>query len=127
MSQANKEIVEKINTAFSENKPEEFLNHCTDDVKWEMVGEGAHSGKESIREFMASMPGTEPPNFNVIAMIADDDRVVCYGDMTMKMEGEEGSYSYCDIYRFSGDKVSELRSYVVKQKDEGEKDQAASA
>jgi hypothetical protein len=47
--------------------------------------------------------------------------------MTMKAENEEGNYSYCDIYRFSGDKVSELRSYVVKQKTEGEKDQAVSA
>ena len=127
MSQKNKELVEKINQAFSENKPEDFLSFCAEDVKWEMAGEGIHTGKQSIREFMSSMPGTEPPNFTVSGMVAEGDSVVCYGDMTMTAEGTEENYSYCDIYRFSGDKVSELRSFVVKQKAEGEKDEAASA
>ena len=127
MSETNKAIVEKINQAFTENKVEDFLSHCSDDIKWEMAGEGVHSGKQSIRTFMASMPGTEPPKFTVVDMIADGDSAVCYGDMTMKAGDEQESYSYCDVYRFAGDKVTELRSYVVKQKAETESDQAASA
>lgn len=127
MSDSKKAIVEKINRAFTENKVEDFLSHCTEDVTWNMAGDGAHTGKDSIRKFMASVPGMEPPQFTVTDMIAEGDSVACYGDMTMKENGEEGNYTYCDIYRFDGDKVAELRSFVVKLKSEGEKDQAASA
>ena len=41
--------------------------------------------------------------------------------------GTETSYSYCDVYKFSGDKIAELRSFVVKHKAEGEGEKAASA
>jgi ketosteroid isomerase-like protein len=92
-----------------------------------MAGEGTHTGKDSIRKFMSSMEGMEPPKFTVDGMIADGDHVACFGNMTMKDKGEEGFYSYCDVYRFSGDKVAELRSYVVKKKTEGEAEKTATA
>lgn len=70
---------------------------------------------------MASMKDAEPPKFTVDRIISDGDFVVCYGDMTMKGEdGVEGKYSYCDFYEFAGGKVSNLRSFVVKYKSEGE-------
>ena len=127
MSEQNKEIVSKINKAFEENKPEDFLGYCAEDIRWEMAGEGTHSGKESIRQFMSSMEGMEPPRFTVDATVAEGDHVVCFGNMAMKMEGEEGEYSYCDVYRFTDGKVSELRSYVVKKKTQGESEKSASA
>jgi uncharacterized protein len=58
----------------------------------------------------------EPPKFTVIEpVIAEGDFVVSRGDMTMKdKHGQTGQYSYCDIYRFRGDKIAELNSFVVK-------------
>jgi uncharacterized protein len=128
MSARNKEIIEKVNAAFEENKPEVFLDFCTDDIKWEMAGDDVRTGKDSIREFMASMgDDMQPPKINVTAIIAEGDSAACYGDMTMNEKGTENSYSYCDIYRFSGDKIAELRSFVVKHKTEGDTEKAASA
>ena len=128
MAETNKQIVEKINKAFADNNPEEFLSNCTDNVVWTMVGEKTNSGKEAIREWMAEMKDMEPPKFTVDQIIAEGDSVACYGDMSMKdKDGKLGKYSYCDIYSFSGGKISELRSFVVTLKPEGEKSGKASA
>ena len=125
---SNKETVEKINASFQSGSTDGFLEYCTDDVSWAMVGEKTVEGKETIREWMKSMTGMEPPQFTVDQLIADGDNVACYGDM--KMKGEDGKiadYSYCDVYHFKGDKVAELRSFVVKHKDTGETSQPAAA
>ena len=127
MSARNKEIIEKVNSAFEANQPEVFLDYCSDDIKWEMAGDDVRTGKDSIREFMASMGDMEPPKINVTAIISEGDSAACYGDMTMIEKGAENSYSYCDVYRFSGEKISELRSFVVKHKSEGDSEKAATA
>ncbi len=126
MSARNKEIIEQVNAAFEENKPEVFLDFCTEDVRWEMAGDELRTGKESIRKFMASMgDDMEPPKINVTRIISDGDSAACYGDMTMVENGAETAYSYCDVYTFSGDKIAELRSFVVKHKNQGENAAAA--
>ena len=127
MAETKKQIVEKINAAFADNNPEEFLSNCTEDVVWTMVGEKTNKGKKAIREWMAGMKDMEPPKFTVDQIIAEGDTVACYGDMSMKEDGKLGKYSYCDVYRFSGDKITELRSFVVKHKPEGEKSGQATA
>ena len=128
MSDKNSEIVEKVNTAFAENKPEVFLGYCTNDVVWRMVGDREFKGKDAIKEFMASMEGMEPPKFGVDEIIAGGDSVVSYGDMKMKGEdGKEADYSYCDIYHFSDGKITELRTFIVKHKTEGEASEKATA
>jgi ketosteroid isomerase-like protein len=79
-----------------------------------MVGENSVKGKDAIRQWMGSMPA-EPPQFTVAQVIGEGDFVTAFGDMTMKeKDGSLAPYSYCDIYRFRGDKIAELRSYVIK-------------
>lgn len=121
MSQQNIASVERVNASFAAGNTEGFLDECTENVVWTMVGEKVTEGKAAIREWMAHCEGVEPPVFSVDKIIADNDSVVCYGDMTMK--GEDGvadKYSYCDLYTFTGGKISDLRSFVVKHKTEGE-------
>ncbi|MCA1589090.1 MAG: nuclear transport factor 2 family protein [Acidobacteria bacterium] len=128
MSEQNKKIVEEINAAFAEGNVEKFLEKCTENVEWTMVGEKHVIGKSAIREWMASMEGMEPPKFSVDRIIAEGDSVVCYGDMTMKdKDGKDAAYGFCDIYRFSGDKIAELTSYVVKTQTETQDERRAAA
>ena len=114
MSTKNKQIVEKINDSFAKGNTEGFLENCADNVVWRMIGDKTFTGKNAIREFMASMEGAEPPKFTVDNTIAEGDSVVSYGDMTMTEKEKTTPYSYCDVYRFSGDKIVDLSSYVVK-------------
>lgn len=114
MSAKNKEVVEKVNASFAEGSMEGFLSFCADDVVWTIVGEKTVTGKDAIRQWMASM-GIEPPKFTVANVIADGDFVTAYGDMTMKDKtGTTAPYSYCDIYRFRDGKIVELNSFVIK-------------
>jgi uncharacterized protein len=124
----NKEIIEKVNAGFEQNNPEVFLDNCAEDVRWIMAGDDEiRTGKESVRQFMASMGDAKLTSVDITSIIAEGDSAACYGEMTMDENGTPTSYSYCDVYRFSGDKITELRSFVVKQKTEGESEQAASA
>lgn len=121
MSQQLKDIVVEINESFTKNDTEVFLAHCTEDLIWSMAGEKVATGKSNIREWMGSMEGHEPPVFTTDLLIAEGNVVMCSGNMTMKnAEGVEGNYKYCDIYKFIGDKVSELTSFVVKEKTEAD-------
>jgi ketosteroid isomerase-like protein len=118
MAASNKTIVKKVNAAFADNDPEVFLKNCKANVVWNMVGEETRTGVETIRNWMKSMGDMEPPKFTVDNLIGEGDIVVSNGNMTMKnKEGKNESYSYCDVYRFEGNKIAELTSYVVKTTD----------
>ena len=127
MSESNKNIVNEVNEAFSNNRIEDFLKHCSNDVVWRMIGEKTTTGINEIRSWMSQMGDAEPPVFTVDEMVAEGDSVICRGDMTMKDDkGEEGKYSYCDSYRFKNGKITHLDSYVIKIKEEP-KDQGTAA
>jgi uncharacterized protein len=113
MANENASVVEKVNAAFAAGDVEGFLAHCTDDVVFTMVGHRRVEGKSAIREWMGNSP-SQPPKFSVQSVIATEDRVVCYGDMTMAEADGTGSYEYCDVYHFENGKVKELRAYVIK-------------
>jgi ketosteroid isomerase-like protein len=108
------DIVRKVNAAFEKGDVEGFLACCADEVVWAMVGDKTVKGKKAIREWMGSM-AMEPPRFTVDAVIGDGEFATAFGDMKMKeKDGSIGQYAYCDVYRFEGDKIAELRSYVIK-------------
>jgi len=114
VSQRNKDIVEKVNASFAANNLEGFLSHCTDDIVWTMVGEKPVNGKDAIREWISSMP-MDPPVFDVATLIGEGDIVMAHGDMTMTdKDRKTTAYSYCDVYHFRGDKIVELKSFVIK-------------
>lgn len=128
MSESNKNIVNEVNEAFSNNRVEDFLKHCSDGVVWRMIGEKTTTGIDEIREWMSQMEGAEPPIFTVDEIVAEGDSVICRGDMSMKDEnGVEGKYAYCDSYRFSNGKITNLDSYVIKIKERSEDQRTVSA
>jgi uncharacterized protein len=115
MATNRKEIIQQINDGFARNDLEKVLSFCTDDFVWTMVGDSTVRGKDSIRKWIASM-SPEPPQFTIQDIVAEGDLVITRGDMTMKQKKDEASlpYSFCDIYRFAGDKVRELTAFVIR-------------
>ncbi|MEA5449540.1 nuclear transport factor 2 family protein [Leptolyngbya sp. CCNP1308] len=114
MSEKNKAILEKANAAIAKGNNEGFLSFCADDIEWTFVGDKTIKGKEAVRQWMAATY-VEPPKFRVANLIAEDDFVAALGDITMKDEdGKAADYSYCDVWRFRGDKIVELKAFVVK-------------
>ena len=115
MSAKNKTIIEKANETFRRADVEGLLALCTDDFTWTMVGAEKVAGKAAIREWMSHGP-SEPPNFSIDTVIAEGVFVACIGDMTMDENGEVTPYGYCDVWRLEGDKIAELRAFVIKTK-----------
>jgi uncharacterized protein (TIGR02246 family) len=114
MSAKNRQTVEAVNAAFARGDTEGFLSRCADDVVWTMVGEKTVRGKTAIREWMGSVPA-EPPAFTVDSLFTDGDLATCVGAMTMKdQDGATTSHDYCDVYRFKGEAIVELKSFVIK-------------
>jgi uncharacterized protein (TIGR02246 family) len=113
MSAHHKAVVEQINQAFARNDVEGFLSHCAEEMTWTMVGHEPVRGKDAIRKWMAQAP-PEPPQFTVDSVVAEGNLVTVIGDMTMAENGAVVSYSYCDVWRFAGDKAVELKAFVIK-------------
>ena len=114
MSEKNTAILEKGNAAIAEGNNEGFLSCCADDTEWTYVGDKTLKGKEAVRQYMA-VAYIEPPKFTVTNLIAEGDFVTALGDITLKDEdGKATHYSYCDVWRFRGDKIIELRAFVIK-------------
>jgi ketosteroid isomerase-like protein len=126
MTVNREEIVQRINDGFRENNLEKVLSFCTDDLTWTMVGGTTVKGKGSIRKWMASM-NPEPPQFTIEQTVAQGDLVITRGDMTMqeKKGGPAIPYTFCDIYRFVGDKVAELTAFVIRTDDASTRDREA--
>jgi ketosteroid isomerase-like protein len=118
MSQEHKDIVKKVDEAFTTNSLEDFYAHCTDDIEWTMAGEGTHKGIDNIRQMMQKATedcGASFPKIFVTKMIADGDSVASYGTMSMKnKDGNDDHFDYCDIYDFRDGKIAKLISFVIK-------------
>jgi uncharacterized protein len=114
MSENKKAILEAVNAAIAEGNYEGFLSFCTDDTEWTFVGDKTLKGKEAVRQWMAT-EYVEPP-LNIVAnLIAEGNFVTAVGDLTLKDEdGKVTHYSYCDVWRFRGDKMVELKAFVIK-------------
>jgi ketosteroid isomerase-like protein len=114
MSERNRAILEEANAAIATGDNEGFLAFCTEDTEWTFVGGETLKGKEAVRRWMATTY-TEPPEFAVDDMIADGDFVVALGNVTTEgADGKAASSSYCDVWRFRGGKIVELRAFVVE-------------
>lgn len=129
MSEKLKEIVNKVNAAFTAHDFTVFLDHSADDLEWTIVGHNTLKGKDAVRQFLGGNgESCESPEFTVETIYAGDDSVTCIGNMTMKDKDGNGSpYSYCDVYGFSGDKIKSLHSFMVKHQTEGEEAGRAAA
>ncbi len=114
MSEKNKAILEEANAHVARGDYEGFLSFCTDDTEWTFVGDRTLKGKEAVRQYMATTY-KEPPKFTVTNLIAEGDFVTAVGEITLKDEdGKETDYSYCDVWRFHGGKIVELKAFVIK-------------
>ena len=53
--------------------------------------------------------------FEVNHFISEGDWLTALGEITSKDdEGNEVRYAYCDVWRLEGDKLAELRAFVIR-------------
>lgn len=115
MPDHNKATLEKANAAIRAGNNEGFLALCTDDIEWAAVGGMTLHGKDAVRQWMVTAYA-EPPDFTVDQLIADGDFVAAYGTIAVKKEGGSKAVqaTYCDLWRFRGGKMAELKAFVIE-------------
>ena len=118
MSAANKAVLEQANAAVTRGDHEGFLSFCTDDTLWTFVGDRVLRGKEAVRKWMEEAYRQGPPELTVDDLIAEGELVTAVGVVTTKgADGKAARHAYCDVWRFHGGKLAELRAFVIKQGD----------
>lgn len=116
MSEANKAILQKANAAITQGDNEGFLHFCTEDTRWNFLGDKVLEGKEAVRQWMVTAYA-KPPQFKVTALIADGDYVAALGEIDIEDEaGKPARHAYCDVWRFRDGKMAELKAFVVAPK-----------
>ncbi len=114
MSENNKAILEEANAAVALGDYEKFLSFCAEDTEWEFVGDKILNGKNAVRQWMTN-EYVEPPENDVANLIAEGDFVTAVGKLITKdKDGKATRYSYCDVWRFRGGKMVELRAFVIE-------------
>lgn len=95
---------------------EGFLEFCTNDIVWNMVGDESLQGKESVRAWMKKTYSS-PPDFTADAWIIEGDRLAVMGNIALKnSDGKSVHSKYCDVWRFQDGKMAELNAYAVEIK-----------
>ena len=114
MSEKHKQILQAANAAISKRDHEGFLKHCTEHTQWHFIGDRTLSGKDMVRQWMAETY-QQAPDFVVRQLISEGDWLTAMGEITSTDdEGNEVRYDYCDVWRFEGDQLAELRAFVVR-------------
>jgi ketosteroid isomerase-like protein len=113
MSEANKATLLRANEAIARLDFDGFLAHCTEDTTWTFVGEQTLKGKAAVRQWMQKTYHV-PPSVSVKQLIAEADRLVAVGEITVMPPGGDGKpQGYCDVWNFRDGKLNELQAFVV--------------
>lgn len=55
-----------------------------------------------------------PPTFTVHHLIAEGDFMKALGEISLKKDGQDNHYAYCDVWRFRDGKMAALTAFVIK-------------
>ena len=118
MATNHRATIEAVNAAFSNNRLEDFIELCTEDVEMGEIGGKLTVGKDALRKSMQD-DTWEAPVIGVTDILIDGDRAVCHGIMDMdKKSGEKHRYAYVDIYTFRDEKIRKVQVHMKELKDD---------
>lgn len=110
-----KEWLRDFNVAFINGEIDRTLGFVTEDVTWELVGEGTIKGRSGMRAWLESMAGKSARRVVLKNIITHGKVAAVNGSYEM----ESGSrFEFCDVYEFTGagseTPIRDYTSYVVR-------------
>lgn len=106
-----------VNKAYTDGNARFLMDHITDDICWEIVGEKFIGGKNEFREVLEQMQ--EMPSMEVIVdnIIINKHYGIAEGVVISRNRlGQKKHFGFCDIYKFvegSEIRISNIKSYVI--------------
>jgi ketosteroid isomerase-like protein len=109
-----KEVVETYIEGFRRVDHAQILSCLTDDVVWELLGYTTVSGKEAFDQEIENEATVGAPKLTIDRLIEEDDAVVAVGSGEVGLrDGGLLTFVFCDVFTFTGDKISRLETYQV--------------
>lgn len=107
-----KQFIADFNRAFAEVDIEYVLDHVSDDIVWEMVGDKEVNGKTAMRDVMVSMMAAKASALVLHNVITHGREAAANGELHYS-GGER--IAFCDVYHFTkttGNTVKGITSYA---------------
>ncbi|MFS8615620.1 MAG: nuclear transport factor 2 family protein [Solitalea sp.] len=107
-----KTFLKDFNIAFARNDIGFILDHVSEQVSWELVGDRVIRGKTDMQAALEEMAASPMEEMTLEKIITHGTDAAASG--RIKMQGKE--FAFCDLYRFGGFKGTTLReitSFVV--------------
>jgi len=99
------------NQALAAGSYKEFLIYCSDDIRWERVGEKILNGKVELLEYIG--PAYDGLTFTTERYIRQENFLVELGEIVFDKNGESKKSSYCDIWNFRDGLIHQVKSFVI--------------
>jgi hypothetical protein len=114
MKTSNQILLEKFNDAFARGDTDFILEHVTDTIRWEIVGDQSAAGKEAFAALLQNMVMDEPMELTIHNIITHGKSAALNGIMKA---ANGAQFAFCDIYIFSGfknPKIRQITSYALE-------------
>ncbi len=104
-----------IAEAFSRGEFQSAYDHFSETIEWDIIGDKKLTGKKPVVDYcekiLPMMAGSQLISTN---FICDTNKMAIEGNCDYTTEdGKVEKVSYCDIYEFSGAKITKITSYLV--------------
>jgi ketosteroid isomerase-like protein len=110
-------IHEKVSEEFSKGNFEFAFSHFAEDVIWKVVGASVSEGKEAViaycKKMLVEMEGSVLIN---TTHTVGKNSIAKEGYCDYINDGKPGRVEYCDVYKFIGEKLQEIKSYCIEIK-----------
>jgi uncharacterized protein len=109
-----KEVVETYIEGFRRSDHALILSCLTDDVVWELFGYTTLTGKDAFDNEIENPDFVGSPELTIDRLVEEGDTVVAVGrGQVVRRDGEPLSFVFCDVFTFTGDRISRLETYQV--------------
>lgn len=110
-------FLREVNKAYTDGNSGFLMDHITDDVCWEIVGEKYISGKSEFQEVLDQMKEMPSMEVQVDKIIINDQYGIAEGVVISRNRlGQKKQFGFCDIYKFSDGpkiRIRNIKSYVI--------------
>ena len=110
----HKRVVEQYFDGFRHGDHAAILALLTDDVVWDLPGHARREGKVEFDQEIENEAFTGRPTLMLDRLVEEGDAVVAIGTgVASTKSGETHRFAYCDVFTFSGERISRVESYLV--------------
>jgi ketosteroid isomerase-like protein len=114
---------QEIADLFSNGKFENIMDHLSDEIVWNVIGENIFEGKNAVKENCENTSKyfkSVQTDFKTNDILVSDNKVIIIGTAEFKRDGKRTNFvSACDIYEFNEkSEIEKISSYCISEKKE---------